>query len=139
MIVAKEWENAIPFDPNNPEKRFALIRMTLLCADIGCVAEPFTIYHGWLRCLYTEALKIPPDISPIVSPSTFHENQNKFLEYYAKPLFQKLGKARILKNLDMFVDQLASNQRSLTEFSTEELNILPLTPDAYPGAMNLEG
>ena len=94
--VKGEWENFFgegkvedagkEFEKNFP-CRLAVYRVLLLCADIGIVCEQQNVYVMWVLRLFDEMSESDPNLVP----KNFYGGQEKFLDFYAKPMLQKLG------------------------------------------------
>jgi len=122
-IIKQQWSEIITskntFNPHNDEHRLILLKQLVLCADIGCVCEPFEENLAWAGRLYDEvhnnmnyrtALNSQPKLPPkqLTSPERngtvespkylykmspemqiFYDGQIKFLELYALTLYKR--------------------------------------------------
>jgi len=108
-FVQEEWkkntENAA-FDWGSDAARTALLRMCLLCADIGIVSEYFDIFIHWVRALFAE---INVMLNGKLDLTNFYEGQLKFLGGYATKIFHSTCDARLLKGFEAFNERFNSN------------------------------
>jgi hypothetical protein len=106
-----EWDRcAARFRASKPEHQNSLARMVLLCADVGIVQEEWQTFVAWVQRLFDENHLVDEKISP----ATFYPGQLKFLDGYAKPLFEAMHRSGLLQ-FDAVVERFRSNAARMKE------------------------
>ncbi len=84
-----EWQHLCDhgFHADDPKDRLRVMRMILICSDIGCTIEPFAIFTTWCRHLFHE---IVTNVNPALTVGDFYQGQVRFLSTYAGSLFAAL-------------------------------------------------
>jgi hypothetical protein len=113
-FVQEEWKRNVEvntFDWKSEQARAALLRMTLLCADIGIVSEYFDIFIHWVRALFAE---INVMLNGSLDMTNFYEGQLKFLNGYAQRIFHATCNAHLLLGFETYTDRFNSNVVKMT-------------------------
>lgn len=106
-----EWDRcAARFRASKPEHQNSLARMVLLCADVGIVQEEWQTFVAWVQRLFDENHLVDEKLSP----ATFYPGQLKFLDGYAKPLFEAMHRSGLLQ-FDAVVERFRSNAARMKE------------------------
>lgn len=113
-FVQEEWKSNVEtgaFDWNSERSRAALLRMTLLCADIGIVSEFFDIFINWVRALFAEINVMSEGNLDLTK---FYEGQLRFLNGYAKRIFHATRETQLLQGFDAYTDRFDSNVEKMS-------------------------